>query len=83
MEQEKVVGAVPFGKSKTAGEVYFQLRDDPKSEDDGYVMGFIYDYETMKSEFCMWDGITMEPVVNAPLKQRVPHGFHAIFIKNE
>ena len=55
MHQEKVVASVKFGDTKTAGEVFFQKRDNATSEDDGYVMTFVYDWEKRSSSFMMWD----------------------------
>lgn len=84
-EQEKIVGRVDFGETKSAGEVFFNKRDNAKSEDDGYLMSFVYDYKTEKSDFIMWDALTMdnEPVLSAATKSRVPNGFHGIFIKED
>lgn len=45
-------------------------------------MSFVYNWETKTSDFVMWDAKTMnnEPVFRAPMKIRVPNGFHSIFI---
>jgi len=82
LENEKVVKKIKFGPSKAAGEVFFSKRENAKSEDDGYLMSFVYDWETKTSEFVMWDALTMsdEPVFVAPTKVRVPNGFHSIFV---
>ena len=56
-----MVSKIKFGENKSAGEVFFQKRDNAKSEDDGYLMTFVYDWVTNKSEFVMWDAKTMKP----------------------
>ena len=45
-------------------------------------MSFVYDWKAKKSRFVMWDAKTMaeEPVVCAEIKERVPNGFHSIFV---
>lgn len=80
MKSEKITKTVSFGETKTAGEVFFQKRDNAKSEDDGYVMTFVYDWAKKESSFVMWDAQTLEVKVDAPLKDRVPHGFHGLFV---
>lgn len=80
MKSEKVVKTVSYGDTRTAGEVFFQKRDGATAEDDGYIMTFVYDWETKQSSFMMWDAQTFELKVDAPLKDRVPHGFHGLFV---
>ena len=45
-------------------------------------MTFVHSWETDISEFVMWDAKTMaqKPVMAAELKQRVPNGFHGMFV---
>ena len=85
LQEEKVVKRISFGPTHTAGEVFFQPRTDAKSEDDGYLMTFVYNWNTNTSEFVMWDALTMqeEPVLRAALRQRVPYGFHSYFVREE
>ena len=82
---EKMVSRIKFGQNKSAGEVFFQKRDNATSEDDGYLMTFVYDWVQNKSEFMMWDAKTMEPtpVVAAKIKSRVPNGFHTTFVQEK
>jgi carotenoid cleavage dioxygenase len=60
LETETFVKRIKFGPTKAGGEVFFHKKENPKSEDDGYLMSFIYDWETKTSEFVMWDALTME-----------------------
>jgi carotenoid cleavage dioxygenase-like enzyme len=45
-------------------------------------MSFVYDWETNKSEFVMWDAKTMDnkPILRADCNLRVPNGFHTFFV---
>lgn len=85
LETETMVKKINFGPNKAAGEVFFHKKDNPKSEDDGYLMSFVYDWEKKTSEFVMWDAKTMadEPVFSAPTQARVPHGFHTFFVQED
>ena len=85
LENEKVVKSVPFGNTKTAGEVFFHKKENAQSEDDGYLMTFVYDWDSDQSELVMWDAKTMEekPVLRAKMKTRVPHGFHSYFVTED
>ena len=81
-ETKKILGEIPYGDKKSGGEVFFQPKDNAKSEDDGYLMTFVHSWETDTSEFVMWDAKTMSktPVLRAALDQRVPNGFHGMFV---
>jgi carotenoid cleavage dioxygenase-like enzyme len=48
-------------------------------------MTFLYDWETKKSEFVMWDAKTMsdQAVVRAPMNKHVPNGFHTTFVRED
>lgn len=46
-------------------------------------MVFVYDGTKNKSEFCMWDGKTLELVHSFEIDQRVPHGFHSLFVEED
>jgi len=85
LQEEKIVKKIKFGKNKTSGEVFFHKRQNAKSEDDGYLMTFLYDWETKESEFVMWDAKTMsdEAVLRAKMDKRVPNGFHTYFVAEE
>ena len=77
---------IKFGQNKTAGEVFFSPRDGAdRAEDDGYCMTFVFDWKTSKSEFVMWDAKTMDhtPVMRTQTKQRVPNGFHSLFVQEQ
>jgi len=85
LENEKIVKYVPFGDTRTAGEVFFHKRENATAEDDGYLMTFVYDWSNSTSEIVMWDAKTMdvEPVFRAATKARVPQGFHSYFVHED
>lgn len=66
-----------FGNDKIPGEAVFVSRDGG-AEDDGWLLGFVYDKPTDSSSFVVLDAadITADPVAEVLLPQRVPFGFH-------
>ncbi len=73
------------GVRRFGGEGVFVPRPDGKSEDDGWLVTYVYDENTGGSEFVVVDALNMEsaPVARVPLPQRVPYGFHGAWISEE
>lgn len=71
-----------FGDDCESGEAVFAPRANPTSEDDGYVICFVYDKKTESSECQIIDAKRFEeaPVARIKIPQRVPHGFHAAWV---
>ena len=67
---------------RTGSEASFIPRENAKSEDDGYLMSFVYDPEDDKSELIILDAqnIEDEPLCRIHLPARVPAGFHGLWI---
>jgi len=61
-------------------EFVFAARGPSGAEDDGVLMGFVYDRPDDKSELCILDAPTMEPIAKVHLPTRVPHGFHGSWV---
>ncbi|MCX2980640.1 9-cis-epoxycarotenoid dioxygenase [Halieaceae bacterium IMCC14734] len=72
----------PFGDNCESGEAVFAPRLNAQSEDDGYVICFVYDKVAQESECHIIDAkrFTDEPVARIKIPQRVPHGFHASWV---
>jgi len=73
------------GKNRFGGEGVFVAAPDAKSEDDGWVVAYVYDNNSGGSEFVVIDAQNMEaaPLARVPLPQRVPYGFHGAWISEE
>ena len=71
-----------FGPGRAAGEAVFVPRDADAAEDDGWVMAFVYDAATDRSDLMVLSAqdITGDPVAVVHLPVRVPFGFHGNFI---
>ena len=57
-------------------EFVFVPRSDDGDEDDGVLMGYVYNQELATSDLALLDAQTLETVATVHLPIRVPHGFH-------
>ena len=73
-----------LGAGRGSGEPDFVAREHPASEDDGWLMSYVYDATTDSSDFVILDArdVTAGPVARVPLPQRVPFGFHGNWISD-
>ncbi|WP_280366891.1 carotenoid oxygenase family protein [Nocardia wallacei] len=69
-----------FGVGKGLGEFVFQASGPDAAEDDGVLMGFVYDAPSDRSELAILDAGTLETVASVQLPHRVPAGFHGSWI---
>jgi carotenoid cleavage dioxygenase len=71
-----------FGTGGHAGEFVFVPSDAATSEDDGYLMGFVYDATRDASDFVVLDGhdVGAAPLATVRLPARVPYGFHGNWV---
>ena len=67
-----------FGKDKEPGEFVFVERDSAKSEDDGWLIGYVYDKAEDRSILAVLDASAPgeAPLAEVILPRRVPFGFH-------
>ncbi|ANW22669.1 carotenoid oxygenase family protein [Streptomyces clavuligerus] len=65
-----------LGRGKEAGEFVFVPSRPDAAEDEGVLMGFVYDATTGHSDLVLLDAATLETVATVGLPVRVPHGFH-------
>jgi 8'-apo-carotenoid 13,14-cleaving dioxygenase len=71
-----------LGPGRHAGEPYFVPREGARSEDDGYLMSYVYDAGRDRSELLLLDAQDMAraPLAQVLLPGRVPYGFHGSWI---
>jgi len=79
------VGRIEYGANKFGGECTFVPRRDASDEDDGYLMTYVCDESAMTSEFWIMNAKTMDPtpIAKVALPQRVPYGFHGLYVSAE
>jgi carotenoid cleavage dioxygenase len=69
-----------FGDGKALGEFVFEPTSPDADEDDGVLMGYVYDRVTDRSELAILDAQTLEDVARVKLPHRVPAGFHGNWV---
>ena len=72
---------IAFGQGRVGGEPVFVPSASPGSEDDGYLMTYVYDASTDSSSFVIMDAASMDnsPVACIELP-RIPSGFHGSWV---
>ncbi|TVU40496.1 hypothetical protein EJB05_13963, partial [Eragrostis curvula] len=82
-----VKGIYDMGPGRFGSEAIFVPKQPGISgeEDDGYLIFFVHDENTGKSEVNVIDAKTMsaDPVAVVEVPNRVPYGFHAFFVNEE
>ncbi|MFM6993293.1 MAG: carotenoid oxygenase family protein [Rhodoferax sp.] len=73
------------GIHKWFSEHSFAPKDQAVAEDDGYLVGFMWDDLTARSYATVFDArnVAQGPVARIALPQRVPNGFHATWVSRE
>ncbi|QIS20790.1 carotenoid oxygenase family protein [Nocardia terpenica] len=69
-----------FGPGKRLGEFVFEPASADAGEDEGVLMGFVYDAHTDRSDLAILDAETLETVASVHLPHRVPAGFHGNWV---
>lgn len=69
-----------FGAGKAVGEFVFEPNAADAGEDDGVLMGYVYDRATDSSELVILDAQTLDDVAAIKLPHRVPAGFHGNWV---
>lgn len=69
-----------FGEGKQLGEFVFHPKTTGAAEDDGVLMGFVYDSGTDTTELAILDAATLQDVASIHLPHRVPAGFHGNWV---
>jgi carotenoid cleavage dioxygenase len=69
-----------FGKGCGAGEFVFVPNAADATEDDGVLMGLVYDLASDRSSLFLLDAATLETQAQVHLPVRVPYGFHGNWV---
>ncbi|WP_327141417.1 carotenoid oxygenase family protein [Nocardia sp. NBC_01327] len=69
-----------FGSGKSLAEFVFAPSAPDAAEDEGVLMGFVYDAPTDTSELAILDAETLESIAAITLPHRVPAGFHGNWV---
>ncbi|XP_051126347.1 9-cis-epoxycarotenoid dioxygenase NCED2, chloroplastic-like [Andrographis paniculata] len=73
-----------YGDRRYGGEPFFVPRDgNSDREDDGYILAFVHDESTEKSELLIVNAMTLKVEATVKLPSRVPYGFHGTFIASD
>ena len=73
---------VELGEGREGSEAVFVKNPEGNSEDDGWLLAYVYDKSTDRSEVLILDAKTMspDPVARVMLPARVPMGFHGSWV---
>jgi len=71
-----------LGEGKEGAESVFIPSENQKNEDDGYLMTYVYDKASDKSNLVIFhaQNIKSGPIAQIKLPQRVPFGFHGSWV---
>jgi len=71
-----------FGQGRYGGDLVFVPRPGAIAEDDGWLLTCVHDEGSQISELVVMNAqdVTAEPVARVLIPQRVPYGFHSIWI---
>jgi len=72
-----------FGAGREPGEFVFVPSRMDAGEDEGVLMGYVYDAAEARSDLVVLDAGTLETVAAVHLPDRVPHGFHGNWVPAE
>ncbi len=71
-----------FGAGRYGSEAPFAPRTGATAEDDGYLLSFVYDATTERSELLILDAqdLPAGPIGRVMIPRRIPNGFHACWV---
>ncbi len=71
-----------FGEGRYGSEAPLAMRPGAVDEDDGYLVSYVHDATTDRSEVVILDAreLSAAPLARVLLPQRVPLGFHAVWV---
>ncbi len=71
-----------LGRHSSPSEFIFIPNSPQTPEDDGVLMGFVYDAATDHSDLTILDAASLDTIAAVHLPDRVPHGFHGNWAPN-
>jgi carotenoid cleavage dioxygenase len=86
-EAGALAGQIDYPDGVQGGEAFFVAKDavdgSQPDEDDGYLVCFLMEERTGKSQLAVFDAKTMDskPLATVAIPHRVPAGFHGLHIK--
>jgi carotenoid cleavage dioxygenase-like enzyme len=74
-----------YGPGRFGGEPIFAPKPDGVNEDDGWIIGFVWDDNEKRSECVILDAAKFDegPVARVLMPRRVPFGFHAGWVDQD
>ncbi|MBA0555097.1 hypothetical protein Golob_014157 [Gossypium lobatum] len=72
-----------YGDHRYGGEPLFFPLNLSTNEDDGYILAFVHDEKTWKSELQIVNAMNLQLEATVKLPSRVPYGFHGTFISSK
>ncbi|KAE8677319.1 9-cis-epoxycarotenoid dioxygenase NCED2 [Hibiscus syriacus] len=73
-----------YGDQRYGGEpLFFPRNPNSKNEDDGYILAFVHNEKTWKSELQIVNAMNLHLEATVKLPSRVPYGFHGTFISSK
>ncbi|MBA0675849.1 hypothetical protein Goari_017371 [Gossypium aridum] len=73
-----------YGDQRYGGEpLFFPRNPNSENEDDGYILAFVHDEKTWKSELQIVNAMDLKLEATVQLPSRVPYGFHGTFISSK
>ncbi|KAK8559211.1 hypothetical protein V6N13_098798 [Hibiscus sabdariffa] len=72
-----------YGDQRYGGEPLFFPLNPSENEDDGYILAFVHDEKTWKSELQIVNAMDLQLETTVKLPSRVPYGFHGTFISSK
>jgi 8'-apo-carotenoid 13,14-cleaving dioxygenase len=71
-----------FGRGRGTAEPAFVARQGATTEDDGWLLSYVYDAPTNELVILDAADLSAEPQARVPLPQRVPFGFHGGWVSD-
>lgn len=74
--QRGTTTARKFGRGTETGEFVFEPSAPDAAEDDGVLMGFVYDAAESRSDLMLLDAASLDTIATVHLPARIPNGIH-------